>query len=71
MGKSFASSVDEAKYTFFSDDLPQADAIRWELGKDRGLASWWKLRVYVGLRRGLLEGQVRIMMQGLYRVFET
>jgi hypothetical protein len=28
VGKSFANSVEEAKYAFFSDDLPQEDAIR-------------------------------------------
>eukprot|EP00878_Enallax_costatus_P004991 GHUV01005250.1.p1 GENE.GHUV01005250.1~~GHUV01005250.1.p1 ORF type:complete len:303 (+),score=88.88 GHUV01005250.1:117-1025(+) len=30
VGKSFANSVEEAKYTFFSDDLPQADAVRYQ-----------------------------------------
>jgi hypothetical protein len=29
VGRSFAKSVDEAKYTFFSDDLPEEDAIKW------------------------------------------
>lgn len=28
VGRSFAKSVDEAKYAFFSDDLPQEDAVR-------------------------------------------
>jgi hypothetical protein len=28
VGRSFARSVDEAKYAFFSDDLPQAEAAR-------------------------------------------
>jgi hypothetical protein len=28
VGRSFVKSVDEAKYAFFSDDLPEADAIK-------------------------------------------
>jgi hypothetical protein len=28
VGRSFAKSVDEAKYAFFSDDLPQEDAVK-------------------------------------------
>lgn len=36
VGRSFAKSVDEAKYSFFSDDLPQEDAIKWV-----GRSCWW------------------------------
>uniref|UniRef100_A0A383W958 AB hydrolase-1 domain-containing protein n=1 Tax=Tetradesmus obliquus TaxID=3088 RepID=A0A383W958_TETOB len=30
VGKSFANSVDDAKYAFFSDDLPQEDAVSYQ-----------------------------------------
>lgn len=30
MGKSFARSLDEARFTFFSEDLPKGDLIRYQ-----------------------------------------
>ena len=30
MGKSFARSLDEARFTFFSRDLPKGDLIRYQ-----------------------------------------
>lgn len=47
VGRSFANSVDEAKYAFFSDDLPQQDAERyvclWDSTRFRLCAYVWRM----------------------------